>query len=260
MNVLVLGTSPCGAASATFALAKRLVDHVFPSTDCRVLHLADLALPACDGRLDCVTREAAQARAIAALAPVYDAMKSADVVVFAAPVHNFTVPALLKNLIDLMVFESHRPSFMGRSALIVATAMGAGQDRVFRYFGDVVKSWGFRLVGRLGANTSVIDEPWYEARLVAALDTLRRRVPQAIADPRPRVGLYDLTAFRIWKLVVELNPDKSPVDHRHWAQTGLVDARYYYPCRTRLVARGLSALIVRLVRHGIVARKLKPML
>lgn len=259
MNVLIVSASPLAAASQTYAVAARLVNAVFPQANCRTVHLAEAALPHCDGLLATIVDGERTTAHFSALQPVYEAMQQADVVVFASPVHNFTVSALLKNFIDLMVFESHRPSFMGKSALLVATAMGAGQDKVFRYLGDVVKSWGFRVVGRLGTNTSVIHEPWYEARLAAALDELRQRVPAAIAEARPRIGLYDLIAFRVWKLVIELNPEKSPVDHRYWTRTGLLGADYYYPCRIALPARWIAALIVGLVRRSIVARKLRPM-
>lgn len=259
MNILILSASPLAAGSETHALATRLVGAVFPGASCRTLHLAEVGLPPCDGSLECIVEGEQATAGFSALQPVYTAMKVADVVVFASPVHNFTVSALLKNFIDLMVFESHRPSFMGKSALLVATAMGAGQDKVFRYLGDVVKSWGFRVVGRLGTNTSVIHEPWYEARLATTLARLAERVPAAIAESRPRIGLYDLIAFRVWKLVIELNPEKSLVDHRYWARTGLLQAPYYYPCRTGVLAPALAALIVGLVRRSILGRKLKPM-
>jgi len=258
MNVLIVSASPLGAGSITFALARRLVTGIFPDADCRTLHLAEVALPACDGQLSSVVEGVERSGYYPALAPVYEAMKLADLVVFASPVHNFTVSALLKNLIDLMVFEAHRPSFMGKHALLVATAMGAGQDKVFRYLGDVVKSWGFRVVGRLGANSSVMAEPWYEARLVAAINQLSQRVPAAMTDPRPRVSLYELAAFKVWRLVVELNREKSPLDHRHWTARGLLEAPYYYPCRAIPPARWLSSLIVGFIRRGIRARKLKP--
>ncbi len=258
MKVLILGGSPLGAQSVTFRLAMRLADNLFPDAERRIVHLAEARLAACDGRLEAVTEGEASTSGFAALRTVYDAMHWADVVVFASPVHNFTVSALLKNFIDLMVFEAHRPSFMHKTAVLVATAMGAGQGRVFTYLQEVVHSWGFRVVGRLGAATSMLSEPWYEARLQSAITRLRERVAAALTEPRPYVGLRDLTAFRIWRLVVNLNRENSPIDYQYWSSRGWLTADYYFPCRTLAPARWLSAAIVAVVRHTIVGRKLKP--
>lgn len=258
MKVLILSASPLAAQSVTFQLAERLVGGVFPDAERRVVHLHDARLPACDGHLEVVTGGEGTTGYFPALKPVYDAMRWADMVVFASPVHNFTVSALLKNFIDLLVFESHRPSFMGKTALLVATAMGAGQEKVFGYLQEVVHSWGFRVVGRLGAAASMLGEAWYETKLQAAIDGLRRRVTAAIAEARPRVGLRDLTAFRVWRLVVDINRENSPIDYQYWSQHGWLTADYYFPCRTQPPARWLAALIAAAVRSSIIGRKLRP--
>lgn len=258
LKVLILGASPLGAQSVTFRLAERLAGRLFPDAERRIVHLSEANLPACDGRLEVITEGEGSSGYLAALMPVYKAMRWADVVIFASPVHNFTVSALLKNFIDLMVFESHRPSFMGKTAVLVATAMGAGQQKLFSYLQEVVHSWGFRVVGRLGAATSMLNEAWYEAKLHDAIGKLRERVLPAIIDPRPRIGLRDLIAFRVWRLVVNINRENTPIDYEYWSKQGWLTAGYYFPCRTRAPARWLSALIAAIVRYTIVNRKLKP--
>lgn len=258
MKVLILSASPLAAQSVTFQLAERLVGSLFPEAERRVVHLRDADLPACDGRLDVITAGEGTTGHFRALKSVHDSMHWADVVVFASPVHNFTVSALLKNFIDLMVFESHRPSFMGKPALLVATAMGAGQEKVFRYLQEVVHSWGFRVVGRLGAATSMLGQAWYEAKLQRAIGTLQRRVTEAIGEARPRVGFRDLVAFRVWRLVVDINRENTPIDYQYWSQRGWLTADYYFACRTLPPARWLAGLIAAAVRYSITARKLRP--
>lgn len=259
MNVLILSGSPLGAQSVTLRLATRLAEHVFPGAERRTVHLAEARLPACDGRLDVITAGEAVTDCFTALREVHEAMHWADVVVFASPVHNFTVSALFKNFIDLMVFESHRPSFAGKAAVLVSTAMGAGQDKVFAYLRDVVHSWGFRVVGRLGAATSMLAEPWYEERLRLALDRLRACIPESISQAPPRVGLRELIAFNVWRLVVDINRENTPIDYRYWSERGWLEADYYFPCRTRAPARWLSSLVVALVRRTVVGHRLRPM-
>ncbi|MCK6370764.1 MAG: NAD(P)H-dependent oxidoreductase [Gammaproteobacteria bacterium] len=258
MKTLILSASPLAEASVTCRLATRLARSLFPDGEHRVVHLAEAGLPPCDGRLEVITEGENSTGYLPALRPVHDAMHWADVVIFASPVHNFTVSALLKNFIDLMVFESHRPSFMGKKALLVATAMGAGQEKLFSYLQEVVHSWGFCVVGRLGAATSMLEEPWYEAKLRAAISRLRTRVLPALAEPRPRVGLRDLIAFRVWRLVVEINRDNTPIDHAYWSERGWLDAEYYFDCRSAAPARWLAGLIAALVRYTIVHRRLRP--
>jgi NAD(P)H-dependent FMN reductase len=259
VRVLVLSASPLADQSVTGRLALRLIDRLFPDAQCQVVQLRDAQLPACDGRLDVITDGEDGTACFDALAPVYQAMRAADLVVFASPVHNFTVSALMKNFIDLMVFESHRPGFLGKPAVLVATAMGAGQDKVFAYLQEIVHSWGFRVVGRLGATTSMLNEPWYEARLQDAMAKLHQRVTAALRESRPFVGLRDVVAFNVWRLVIEINRENTPIDYRYWSDRGLLCADYYFPCRTLAPARWMAALIVMVVRRSIVGRKLRPM-
>jgi NAD(P)H-dependent FMN reductase len=243
MTILIINGSPLGADSVTGAVARRVVGETWPTAEITEVSLATAGLPACDGHLDSIIGGEQLTGPLAALGSLHAAMGHADAVVFVSPVHNFAVSALLKNFIDLLVFEAHRPSFVGKPVVLVATAMGAGQKRV---------------VGRLGADASVLAEPWYEAHLRSRVAELARCIPAAIADSRPKVALRDLAAFRIWRFLAEFNRQRTPLDYQYWQARGWFDADYYYPCRSSPWARALAAFIVAAAAWTIRHRRMRP--
>jgi multimeric flavodoxin WrbA len=75
-------------------------------------------------------------------------MQQADGVIFVSPVYTGNVSALMKNLMDRLAYIAHRPAFLGKPAMLVATASSDTKDTLkalswFRYT-------GFEIVSKLG--------------------------------------------------------------------------------------------------------------
>ena len=83
------------------------------------IYLAEVQLSGCQGRLTCVKFGEHKCPYVSELAPLLQAMHSADVVIFGSPVHCFNVSTLMKNFIDLLVYQMHRPAFLGQKAIVV---------------------------------------------------------------------------------------------------------------------------------------------
>ena len=93
------------------------------------IHLEDVPLARCQGFLTCVKFGEQKCPVGPQMAPLLAAMRAADGVIFASPVHCFNVSTLMKNFIDLLVYQMHRPEFFGKKALVVTSAAGAGHKR-----------------------------------------------------------------------------------------------------------------------------------
>jgi multimeric flavodoxin WrbA len=81
------------------------------------------------------------------LLELYSKLQATDGVIFASPVYVEDVNGIMKNFIDRMAFNCHRPAFAGKTALIVSTSgMGSSghSGRTMRY---ALTSWGFHIAG-----------------------------------------------------------------------------------------------------------------
>jgi hypothetical protein len=186
-------------------------------------------------------------------------MSSADAVIFASPVHCFNVSTLMKNMIDLFVYEMHRPSFFGKKAVVVTAAAGAGQKGVLKYLQKTVATWGFDVVGKLGTHSGLFDEPPYQAKLAVAADKVATQLITAVKENRiPEPGIAELISFRVWRSVIKRSKDASPYDWEHWQNSGWLDQDYYFPVRANPLSLGLASLIEKMIERAIVNVSVKP--
>ena len=75
-------------------------------------------------------------------------MRQADGTIFVSPAYTGNVSGLMKNLMDRLAYTAHRPAFLGKPAMLVATASSYTKDtlKALAWFGYA----GFEIVSRLG--------------------------------------------------------------------------------------------------------------
>lgn len=132
------------------------------------LFLEHLRLPGCRGHLTCIKLGEDHCPFSMDIKSLAQKMGAADAVIFASPVHCFNISALMKNMIDLFVYQMHRPAFFGKKAVVVTTAAGAGQKAVLKYMQTTFANRGFDVVGKLGTPAGLFDEEKYQTRLADA--------------------------------------------------------------------------------------------
>jgi multimeric flavodoxin WrbA len=216
------------------------------------IFLKDANLSGCEGKLTCIKFGEHKCPFASELSPILNAMSDADVVIFASPVHCFNVSALMKNFIDLLVFQMHRPAFFGKQALVVATAAGAGQKGVLKYLNKTIANWGFNVVGQLGTHGGFFDEQKYQVKLQRTIDKLTDKTLAAFDKAElPRPGLAELINFRVWRSAVMTNETNSPYDWEHWERSGWLAQDYYFKTRINIISNSLAGMIEKLIARAI---------
>jgi multimeric flavodoxin WrbA len=214
--------------------------------------LEDARLSGCQGKLTCIKFGEHKCPFEHELSPILKAMHAADVVIFASPVHCFNVSALMKNFIDLLVFQMHRPAFFGKQALVVATAAGAGQKGVLKYLRKTIANWGFDVVGQLGTHGGFFDEQKYQRKLLPVIDKLTDKTLAAFEKAElPQPGLAELINFRVWRSAVATNESNSPFDWEHWKNSGWLEQDYYFATRVNVISNTFAGLIEKFIARAI---------
>ncbi|MFX0071570.1 MAG: flavodoxin family protein [Candidatus Hermodarchaeota archaeon] len=80
-------------------------------------------------------------------------MLDSNGVIFSSPVYMFNVTSLMKNFIDRLSFNGHRPQFFKQDAMIISTTGGVGLKQVKEYLTNTADAWGFRSNTSLGVQT-----------------------------------------------------------------------------------------------------------
>ncbi|MGI9341875.1 MAG: hypothetical protein ACR2QV_03445, partial [Gammaproteobacteria bacterium] len=157
-----------------------------------------------------------------------------------------------KQLIDLFVFQMHRPSFFGKQAIVVAAGAGAGQRGVLNYLARTVSTWGFEVTGRLGTHAGFFAEDKYRRKLSRHTDRLNRTLRQAWqrGSVKPP-GIAELIGFRVWRSVVVRTGDESPYDRNHWHENGWLENSYYVDAPVNPVSNALAGLVEKIIARAI---------
>ena len=261
MRILAIIGTPTRDAGYTMRTVQALERSLIEQSTARVdyIFLEDLQLPGCQGHLTCIKMGEAHCPFSTDINKLLQKMIAADAVIFASPVHCFNVSALMKNMIDLFVYQMHRPAFFGKKALVVSTAAGAGQKGVLKYLGKTVSNWGFDVVGKLGTHAGLFDEARYQVRLAESAEQLAATLVKAISRNKPaRPGIAELINFRVWRSVVRQSKEASPYDWNHWQASGWLDQDYYYPVRVNPLANGMAWLIEKMIERTIRNVAVKP--
>jgi NAD(P)H-dependent FMN reductase len=148
---------------------------------------------------------------------ILEKMKAADGVIFASPVYTLTVSALMKNFMDRIAYNAHRPPFLGKPAMLVATTAGTGLEG-----GLGCLSWfaipGFEIAAKLG----VVYYPShpYKAKGQEAIDRKIEKASQkfwlALRSPAPRPGLIRVIQFNALKANATFGQASYPADFRYY--------------------------------------------
>ncbi len=251
-------TKEVGYTTQTVSALGRCLSDKY-NAEVNYLYLEDIDLGRCQGHLSCVKFGENECPFSSDLASVTTAMEAADGVIFASPVHCFNVSTLMKNFIDLYVWQMHRPTFFGKKAIVVTSAAGAGHGSVLKYLRKTFAMWGFEVVGQLGSHAGLFDEARYQAKFSVSVDKLAGRFAAEIQrGERSLPGLAELINFRVWRSVIARSKDASPYDWKHWQESGWLDQDYYFPVRVNFLANGVAAMVEAMIGYVIRNVKVKP--
>jgi multimeric flavodoxin WrbA len=261
MQILAIIGTPTKDTGYTMRTVQALEQSLAAQSAARMdyIFLEDLRLPGCQGHLTCIKQGETQCPFSADVSHLVQKMAAADAVIFASPVHCFNVSALMKNMIDLFVYQMHRPAFFGKKAIVVATAAGAGQKGVLKYLQKTVANWGFDVVGRLGTHAGFFGEEKYQNRLTEAANRVAANlITEVRRNKVPKPGVAELINFRVWRSAVRQSADASPFDWNHWKESGWLDMNYYYPVKVNPLANGAAFMVEKIIARAIRKVAVKP--
>ena len=252
---VVIGTGH-GMEGTTGGIVQELLDRIGDRTDqleTDVVGTDDLGLgPSCPACLSCMTAGEQTCPNYDRTTPARRLLDDADLVVFATPVHSFHVSASMKRFVDHFAYLIHRPAHLGKPAVLISTAAGAGHDAALGYLRTAVRRWGFHTVAQLGVNGPGLRKPTYRQKVDTALDEIAGSAVEAVtsgAEPTPTTA--DLIGFRVARLLVRNTTENGPVDEAYWRERGWFDADWFTDAKVPFVANKIAALVEGRIRTGI---------
>ena len=216
MQVLTINGSPKKGHS--YRLTQQIERRLTQNADVRFeyVFLSQVNLQACRGCYVCQSRGEQYCPLKDERAELVQRMQQADGVICVSPAYTGNVSALMKNLMDRLAYTAHRPAFLGKPAMLVATASSLTGDtlRALGWFGYT----GFEIASKLGV--SAWPSPrrnWRGGKSVERkFEKAVGRFEKALSR-RPRsLSLGKVLSFYVMKATAETDPAFFQADYDYY--------------------------------------------
>lgn len=182
------------------------------------------------------------------LLQIRDKIQQADGIIIASPVYAEDVNGIMKNWIDRMAFNCHRPAFTGKAAAVIATSGGASSRHALKTMSTALSYWGYHIVSqnkfRTGASmkTEEINAHYQQKIKSIAIELFDAIMNNKILEP----SFYSLVAFKVqqkyWQKAIGQH---DLFDFEYWKNKGWIEPQceFYIPHKASRIKVNLARLI-----------------
>lgn len=218
------------------------------------VHLKASDIPMCNGCFNCIIRGEDKCPHNEKVQSIVDKIIDNDILIIACPVYSLSITALLKNFIDHMSYNFHRPRFYNKRALVLTTTVGAGARKIAMYIRDVLKFWGVNRV--YTADIACFTDSGYKpsVKMINKIEKISDRIYRDYKDNRIyRPTWKRAVYYNIWRAISQIDSYEKSADHRYWKDSGLVNKPYYSGVPISFCKRGVGNML-----YKIFSKKFKP--
>jgi multimeric flavodoxin WrbA len=155
---------------------------------------------------------------------VVNEMLAADGLIFGSPVYVNHISALMKSFFDRIGYESHRPRFFGKQAMVMAVCGGFGADKAAGYMSDILSTFGYNVAASLELQASTKSDRERANNRKQADAAFEELVAAIQSGARKPPSVTQVVMFHLFKAISNAYPDKFSADHRYYQdKTGYYD-------------------------------------
>lgn len=221
-------------------------------TQIEYIYLNDIGLGFCKSCLLCYTKGEQYCPHKEVTTMLLNKMLESDVVVFASPVYEQHVTALMKNFYDNFSFMFHRPRFFDKKAILVSSTGGSGLKETLDYMKMCAIGWGFQIAGTVGVcGATLKTDGSYKEEVQKNIDGL---IDGIFKNKETAPSLYQLAMFRAMQFKALRSAEKKNVEYEYWKERGWLEKRYYTNVKINLFKKVYSRIIGNVMKKLINSR------
>ncbi|WP_251859433.1 NAD(P)H-dependent oxidoreductase [Clostridium sp. Marseille-Q2269] len=173
----------------------------------------------CVGCFNCIFKGEDKCPHKESMTKIVDKIEKSDALIVTSPVYSMQVTGLLKNFIDHMSYNFHRPRFFTKKALVITTTAGAGHKDAANYIRNVLYYWGFNHVQTIPIayrNVKLTDKN--KNRVITAAKSFMLDLK---SNKLHRPSIKSVVMFNIWRAMAREKYEEGTADYDYWTNTGL---------------------------------------
>lgn len=212
------------------------------------IQLGHLNLKVCHGCRACFDKGEDKCPLKDDLLVIWDKIQQADGIIAASPVYVEDINGIMKNWIDRMAFNCHRPAFAGKAAYIVTTSGVGSSNHTINTIKNAFTSWGIKILGSSKFRTGALMDG---AEMALEYSSEFKKIAEIFIlavknNSAQRPSLYSLIVFKVqqksWQKVMQR---KETIDYQYWQGKEWLqkNCNYYIPIKTNFLKVKFARLI-----------------
>ena len=212
-----------------------------------ILNLYDYPIPLCTGCHSCILTGEDTCPHRDAVRKIEGKLTASDGLILASPGYMFSVTAIMKNFLDHVAYNCHRPKYFGKKAFLLSACTKWQEKGVFIPMETWASGAGFTVSGK--AYTDLMPFPQAKedlekkrSYLEGAAETFATALRGQNAPPRP--GFGDYMIFNVFSRIARVMPNVFSADYTYFSKIGAYEgADWYRPSKPRFLPRALTRLL-----------------
>ena len=185
-------------------------------------------IPFCLGCNQCLLKGEDKCPHFKKIKVIEDAMKKADGIIIASSAYSLGINAVLKNMIDHLSYNFHRPGYSDKKGLIITSAAGTGQRQVAKYLKVILGHWNFNKIFSHSIISGVLAGFKPNKRQQAAFyKTADRFVEDVKSKKMHSPSINRLFYFGVWKAMAKNDDAPDSADRKFWVDNDMMDIAYH---------------------------------
>lgn len=188
---------------------------------------------------------------IETISKIKQKMEQADILIIGSPIYVEDVSGTMKNWIDHMAYNCHRPFLQGKPVYLYTTSGAGASKHGLKTMEHALLSWGATIIGmdnyRMGAYLDEKEMPAaYHEKVAHRMEELVDR------QKHNKISLFSIIAFMVQKgYWLSKGKVGESVDYKYWVEKGWLNKETFYyknveiPFVKKVAARAIAKLVAR---------------
>jgi len=212
------------------------------------IHLANSDIRVCRGCRICFDKGEDLCPLKDMLLNIRDKIGQADGVIFASPVYVEDINGIMKNWIDRMAFNCHRPAFADKTAVIVVTSGVGSSNHALKTMKSALLTWGFNLSAQSKFRTGdFMEDDQIKSCYGNEIKVIANKLFNAIHGGKAEYpSFYSLIVFKVQqKYWQKIKNTQNTFNYSYWENKGWIEKSccYYIPHNSNSIKVILARIV-----------------
>jgi len=212
------------------------------------IYLKDYPLDFCKGCHNCIFTDEKKCPQYKQVKYIEDRMMSSDCLILSSPGYMFSVTGLMKNFLDHVAYNCHRPKYFGKKFILISASTKFIIKHVFLPMETLAAAAGFKLISKL--NIEMPPFPLNEKVMNKNREIIKKEAYNVFKKIRNKEKIIkpdfgSTVIFYIFRTFCRMFPGIMAADYKYFKEKKAWDkeTKWYIPAKMNFINIFFSKLI-----------------